>query len=507
LTNGERRPSSLLQQSPNTLRLLFAAVVVVVGISVFALSRANHVNVNAPTILGRKQATMLIRTSIHTEQQIPFPATDRTEYSSLAASDIVDPQLFDPSFLRTSSASSSDKNGMLTVPFPTGAFWTNLVLTQSTSDQGMSYPIMAYPYGYRWSATKVQVSYPPLRRLMDPISIRDIFNPDLTLGVLESTKERHVTAFDPLSVTLRYSSSSGIDGGANSSYWETYLVQGSPYVTMACEKTTPVLTALSIFSSFTCGNKQDCSERTDKDDGTASTTPMNTLRGTTFRITTQENLTWLLFASDTITLSYDTIHKTTVTSNNQFTGVLRLVLLPPALDYDNPSYASQFSRNYPAVNITTKVEERLACHANVYPVGCNISWKFDEKDVATVNFRFQTKQLSKKESSCSKYQLLMLALPHHVQVLSSKSLKPTDYLGELTFRSIKGKMAPVQGSVWTYDEPLTTIGFDSASTLKNAASLDDNTKRIILDQVNDDMSRVLVSFSNFWTANDVLCIN
>lgn len=36
------------------------------------------------------------------------------------------------------------------------------------------------------------------------------------------------------------------------SFWETYLVQGSPYVTMKVKELTPVITALSIFESISC---------------------------------------------------------------------------------------------------------------------------------------------------------------------------------------------------------------------------------------------------------------
>ena len=482
--------------SINSRLVFLAAVAFVAGLAFFShgpiVSKRNHADVQlvqTKMLLGTRGTVRIGKEA----QKVPFPYVDRSEYNALHASDIVNPELFDPS-LRDNSSSG----GLLTVPFPTGAFWTNLVLTKSTSDQGFSYPIMAYPYSYRWSSLKVQVSYPPLRRLMDPISIRDIFNPDLTLDVLESTKSRHVTAFDPLSVTLRYSTTTTEDASA---YWETYLVQGSPYVTMAYEKTTPSLTALSIFKSFSCGaDTRRCTPSASSSSGSDALSPV-TLQGTQFRITTQENLTWLLFASDTISLSYDQIHKTTVTSDQPFSGVLRLVLLPPKLDYSQPHYTSQFPSVYPSVNISTNVEERLACHANVYPMGGKVTWEFGQKrrgvfqkeDVATVNFQFQTQQMSKHKSGCTDPdQLLMLALPHHAQCLPAKSLKSNNYLGEdLIFRTIKGTMTPVVGNIWTYAEPLTTIEFDSASTLQNVASLDDNTKQVILDQVQNDMSRVL----------------
>ena len=104
---------------------------------------------------------------------------------------------------KTTKANEKLAMPLLRVPFPSEAFWTNLVI-QPTPDRGLSYPIMSYPYGYKWNPSLLQVSYPPLRRLSDDISIRDIFNPDLTFSTEETITKRNIVRFDPLSVTLRY---------------------------------------------------------------------------------------------------------------------------------------------------------------------------------------------------------------------------------------------------------------------------------------------------------------
>jgi endoglucanase Acf2 len=188
---------------------------------------------------------------------IPFPVVDREKYND-PASEIVNPKLFDPSLLFQGTAASSRTNRtvdpLLKVPFPTGAFWTNLVV-KPTPDQGFSYPVVVYPYAYKWSETLLQASYPPLRRRTDQISIRDTFNPDVTFGTYESVAKRHIMAFDSLSVTVRFFLSSG-------GYWETYMVQGSPYVTNKYQDATPEIRALSIFSDVSCpfgadGNYKD----------------------------------------------------------------------------------------------------------------------------------------------------------------------------------------------------------------------------------------------------------
>jgi len=178
---------------------------------------------------------------------IPFPVVDREQFNDPAAS-IVNPELFDPALLFRGTVASARTNRtvdpLLKVPFPTGAFWTNLVV-KPTADRGFSFPIVVYPYAYKWSETLLQASYPPLRRRVDKISIRDTFNPDVTFGTLETVARRHIMAFDSLSVTTRFLVQTG-------GYWESYMVMGSPYITIKYQDTTPEIHALSTFSDVTC---------------------------------------------------------------------------------------------------------------------------------------------------------------------------------------------------------------------------------------------------------------
>lgn len=178
---------------------------------------------------------------------IPFPVVDREQYNDPATS-IVDTKLFDPSLLFHGTIASARTNRtvdpLLKVPFPTGAFWTNLVV-RPTTDKGFSFPIVVYPYAYKWSESLLQASYPPLRRKVDKTSIRDTFNPDLTFGTLEAVSRRHIMAFDSLSVTTRFFLQTG-------GFWESYMVQGSPYITIKYQESTPEIHALSTFSNVTC---------------------------------------------------------------------------------------------------------------------------------------------------------------------------------------------------------------------------------------------------------------
>eukprot|EP00980_Cylindrotheca_fusiformis_P016123 scaffold4790_cov98-Cylindrotheca_fusiformis.AAC.7 len=222
-----------------------------------------------------------------------------------------------------------------------------------------------------------------------------------------------------------------------------------------------------------------------------------------------ENLTWMLFVSEpNTTIVFNTIGSTQITTEGKFNGVLRLALLPPPqkdLDHYTNSFEQTYQSTFHTVGENDSNDDEppsamkmLIQHSRVYPIGADVSWGFPSKDVGTVRFDFKTKSfggmnLLKGGDS----DLLMLALPHHVDVLSanddSKEYKmireKEDF--DLIYRTIKGHMTPVIGSTWEYKEQLTTVGFDSKNTLEKAAELSHKTKTTILDQVALDVKRVL----------------
>lgn len=200
-------------------------------------------------VLALLMSTFLVVLFPHTSESlpqsrsvfVPFPAVLRSDYGD-PVEKFIDTNLFHPSLL------SSTEPRTFVFPFPTGAFWTNLVLP--SPDGEVSYPIVAYPYSYKWSDTELQVSYPYLHRFTDAKSIRDTFAPELSFSTKEEIQARYVTKFDPLSVTLRY-----VTGSVEK--WGASLVQGSPYVTLRYIKATPVIKALSIFNAVLCPGDDD----------------------------------------------------------------------------------------------------------------------------------------------------------------------------------------------------------------------------------------------------------
>lgn len=222
-----------------------------------------------------------------------------------------------------------------------------------------------------------------------------------------------------------------------------------------------------------------------------------TLYGVQFLLQTQEDLTWILFASEPIALTFDNEGKTSISSVDKFTGVLRLALIPP-------TPIGPLPRNNTALLPISESTgfKRLVYHAGLYPIGGSVSWSFHAsgsssstatnsrttRRTATVQFQFQTALMTSAGSSqvgTTENQLLMLGLPHHADLVSSDiilSLKTFD----LQYRCIKGLMSPIVGAVWSYDEALTTTGFDTAMISDKHPEV----QNIILDSVKKDLVAV-----------------
>jgi hypothetical protein len=161
---------------------------------------------------------------------------------------------------------------------------------------------------------------------------------------------------------LRFYSDGSKDGG-RTGYWESYIVQGSPYITARYYGLTPELTALSDFENIGCppvmnqlkanmdGLNQASSTNSTKRrllSSTTSATGTDTAKmlgicdvsddstelrkiitGVQFVVTTKEQLALLVFASEPITFIFRKDARHTIASKDLFGGVIRVALLPP----------------------------------------------------------------------------------------------------------------------------------------------------------------------------------
>ena len=202
--------------------------------------------------------------------------------------------------------------------------------------------------------------------------------------------------------------------------------------------------------------------------------------------TSKEEAYWMLFSSEPIVLEYDSISKTTIQALAPFTGVLRIAYIPAKDASDTSTFSSTGLR-------------RLIYHAGVYPTGAQVTWDFPKpsqpsrgnttsKRHATVLFSFETASMTDETDrpATSTTSLLMLALPHHTQILPMSVQLRHDKRFDLQYSCIKGPMTPIVGSVWTFAEPLYDLEFGLP-----ALDLDPGVRQTILEQVKDDLDRVL----------------
>jgi endoglucanase Acf2 len=83
----------------------------------------------------------------------------------------------------------------------------------------------------------------------------------------------------------------------------------------------------------------------------------------------------------------------------------------------------------------------------------------------------------------------MLALPHHAEVFSD-AVKLSEKKFDLKYKCIKGPMTPIIGSTWSYEEALFDLEFDN-----QIQNVEDEIKATVLQQVEDDLNRVLPTFA------------
>jgi hypothetical protein len=449
-----------------------------------------------------KSGSFLVSHSSPAAYNMPFPSVNRADAGD-PVSTFLQKNLFHPRF----HYKGREPFREFTFPFPTGAFWVNLVLPV-TADHGLSYPTAVYPYAYTWSDDVLQVSYPAGHRQEDAKSIHDYAIPDLAFACREGTMSRHIEQFDALSVTLKYGTMSG-------GSWESYLVQGSPYITIKYKNSMPAIRAFPGIADVFCPRDEEgdidingrrkllssvCSSERSEDG------KIDIITGTQFVMQTTDNKYWFAFTSESLSLTFDRVQKVSVEAQHSFSGVLRFAYVPPT-ERQNVTNSQPSSSELNVMS--SNALQRLVYHAGIYPTGGQVSWTFRPasttdvthnlntksigsidkitkvvsgittassslrtKRLGTIRFKYTTETFSASSGSTYSVPLLMFALPHHAESLP-KSVKLANDDFELSYKSIKGSMSPVVGSTWMYDEVLPSLGFDGDSGSKTTEALHD----------------------------------
>ncbi|KAL7682228.1 putative endo-1,3(4)-beta-glucanase, glycosyl hydrolase family 81 [Plasmopara halstedii] len=328
-------------------------------------------------------------------------------------------------------ANSTYPSRLTDVPFPTGAWWSNLVL-----DQGNS-AVVSMPYVYKILDKKLHVSFPI--RVVSPRSIEMGFVAQMVISSQAVQPSilplaHHVVNFDSFSATVSFSR-------GQTEEFRAYLIRGSPYTTLEYNCSRPVLEARDGLQINRFKKLEGLTFMNGKDVPFA-----------TFAAQLSNGQTWYIYASSK-QLALTLNNKGEVTSVDEFTGVLRIALCHDA-----------------------KMMPLLLESAYVYAIGGDVTYSVVSQDPNMVLFKFwwKTKSFSAfhgetdEVTDDEKNKLLMLALPHHIDIIQGQTgnmpLKAgtNKILSGLAYMSIRGVMKGVYGAVWHMTESLPEVEWNYA---------------------------------------------
>jgi endo-1,3(4)-beta-glucanase len=239
------------------------------------------------------------------------------------------------------------------------------------------------------------------------------FTENLSFGAVNGLPARQVTDYGPLHVRMSWGNGPGSMAAS--------LVRGMAFVSAEYEALTPRLGTVHAITSV--------------NGGSASSPNTNTR----FEVGLNNGQTWVIYASSSITLS---VSGGALVASGPFTGTLRAAVLQDGGD-----------------------SALLDAHAGRTPTGGSVS-ATATGDMGELTFNWE---------STGSGPLLMMALPHHMDVLSS----PTTV--SLVRNTMKGDMTGIVGNTWTMAEPLTTIAWDSPNGI--SADLEQDVRDALAQDV------------------------
>lgn len=327
-------------------------------------------------------------------ENIPFAGVSHPFQPSL---DLADSQLF-------------------TKPFPTGAWWTNLLL--GNGDQAIS------PMPYSVKATTghdFHISYP--FRVVTSSEITQGFASDFIVSLPSAVApmtRHYVRAYDDVSVIVQFQSLE-VD-----QWYRVFLVRGAPYITVQVQDLKLKLSSqVGILDCLFLANEIDFPN------------------GHTYRITLNNGHQWLVFGTKDLHLDVDkNVEPLEIHVQESYTGILRLILINP----DNQGKDQE------------QIQAAVSQYAAYYPTG--MEFQIQENDSLDYQFHWKIKSMFPASVGsdddlvvCEQKKIAMLALPHHMDILRfSPSSNSTIISTFPNYFAMKGLMTAIEGSVWNLDE-------------------------------------------------------
>lgn len=338
----------------------------------------------------------------------------------------------------------------LKYPYPTNRWFMNLILPHGswgtphfTYDTVGRYGVYTLPYcvgfAYDYPSNPTPIAYKILKIDYAPYDItltsgdsaavawRNAFT--IFFGSLDSARIKpFMSGFDDFSATIRWRDTIS----PNTGYMEAPLVRGMPYVTMNYVNMRPfVATPSPLLVSVNGINVLGVNDSTD----ITATKFSLILNGD---VDTLYRQMWILYSSIPITMRCKNNGLRFV--GGSFTGYLRL------------AYVTTRQKDPYASDSTQRIQ-LLDKYSKFYPTGGTFSATIGSDTTrATMTFNFQTNYPGTDS-------LLMIALPHHVPMLSN----PTSNI--FKFKCLKGTMTEVYGKTWSMTENLTAVNWYATGNL------------------------------------------
>jgi len=144
--------------------------------------------------------------------------------------------------------------GVVSRPFPTGAWYTNMAVLDGAQRPG-SQPIVALPYGFRNNNGRgMAISYGPTRRSVTPLYQGDFFGSDLVVGTVAEGVQNfshRISATSPLTLAVDFTGSA-----SREHTFTARLARGAPWVVTEWTGAVPSVTSdFALVSVKAIGNE------------------------------------------------------------------------------------------------------------------------------------------------------------------------------------------------------------------------------------------------------------
>ncbi|KAJ1675478.1 hypothetical protein EV182_001182 [Spiromyces aspiralis] len=304
-----------------------------------------------------------------------------------------------------------------TAPLPTNEWWENLIL-----DNGEN-PVATYPYMVKTLSDRIHVSAPTFHA--SEAFALSVWHQDWSIEPAASGSytpyRRSVIAYDDVSVTVEWMSQT------ESTSMRTCLVKGQPFVTAQVFNWSPLLTtshAILAIDFIDTGIFKVCLNNSQM-----------------WIVATNPPISWTWMS--TSTLSVASSHR----ASDATTSTAEAIRCEPGEFMHMPSYTGVIRiAHLPNIQMLDLLQKGI----RTYPIGGRIDIEPGPyPDIASITVNYKTEGGDPE-------QLLMLALPHHV---NSLLWPPPINSGSGGYRCIKGPLDYVRGNKWVMCEDLVPLGF------------------------------------------------